>query len=107
MADKVLKMNNMSKINSTAIMNKSTSKTRTTLILNRWASCKGKKQAMKILLAKRKNANAQAYTFAITHELFILFKVFVNVSHFARANSQTKNCKRAIPSSRDKSILDD
>ncbi len=36
-------------------------------------------------------------TFAITHELFILrVKVFVNVPHFAQANAQTENCKRAI-----------
>ncbi len=51
---------------------------------------------MKILLANKGKCHRTNSTFAITYELFIFFKVFVNVSHFAQANAKTQNCKRAI-----------
>ena len=34
--------------------------------------------------------------FAITYILYLIFKVFVNTSYFAQADTQTQNCKRAI-----------
>ncbi len=41
-------------------------------------------------------ASEKPYTFAIAHEFYNLFSVFVNISHFAQANASNQKLQKSM-----------